>query len=102
MGGTTNSETPGEVIAMANSLLDALVRVVRKDSVRNAVFMLQQGLGFFAYCASAVLIFSADWLGPHGYWAILLLPIFGFASIAIHELGHFLAARVARMVVICG
>ena len=78
-----------------------MLGILQKGSVRTAVFVAQQVLGMLGYVVSVILVASADWLGPKAYWAILLLPVFAFATTAIHEIGHFVGARIGRMTVIC-
>lgn len=54
--------------------------------------------GFLALCIGIASVSTYN--DRYSYWRMLLIPVFGYLTTAIHELGHFIGARWAKMLVI--
>ena len=78
----------------------SLIAFLRRPSV-NVVALVFERLfatsGFVAVCIGIAAVSSYD---RYSYWRMLLIPVFGFLTTALHELGHFAGARFAGMLVI--
>ena len=79
------------------SILDFL----RHPAVSKPLRWLQIGLAVFAVIF-VILLVSTVSIGKNrfGIATLALIPLFSFATTAIHEAGHFVAARLGGMVII--
>src|SRR5438874_2068865 len=78
-----------------------LLSILGRPWVNLIAFLLERLFaiaGLLAVCVGIASVSTHN--DRYSYWRILLIPVFGFLTTAIHEFGHFVGARWAKMLVI--